>query len=64
MQKNQLSLAKIFVGVMNSALTNASNLHWAQKTAIYVFSLGVFFSGLDRAIPAFHNFFIGFIACN
>ncbi len=49
---------------MNSALSNVSNLHWAQKAAIYVFSIGIFLSGLDRAVPAFHNFLMGFIACN
>ena len=52
---------------MNSALQSAlqqERLHWAQKAAISTFSIGIFFWGLDRTVPAIHNFLMGAISCH
>jgi hypothetical protein len=52
---------------MNSALQSAlqqERLHWAQKAAITTFSTGIFFCGLDRAVPSFHNFLMGAFFCH
>ncbi|WP_320668212.1 hypothetical protein [Prochlorococcus sp. MIT 1307] len=52
---------------MNSALQSAlqqKSLHWAQKAAITTFSTGIFFWGLDRAVPAFHDFLMTTFSCH
>jgi len=52
---------------MNSALQSAlqqKSLHWAQKTAITTLSAGIFFFGLDRAVPTFHGFLMGMLSCH
>ena len=52
---------------MNSGLQEAfqdKNLHWAQKAAVYTFSLGIFFIGLSRTFPSFNNLLMGIFRCN
>jgi len=48
---------------MQSALQQKT-LHWGQKAAIVTFSTGIFFWGLERTLPAFHNFLIGAFSCH
>ena len=51
---------------MNSHMQDAlqqTKLHWGQKAAITTFSTGIFFLGIDRAIPQFHSFFINLFSC-
>jgi len=49
---------------MHSSLSSGSGLNWAQKTLVTLFASTLFIYGLDRTVPAVHNFLMGAFSCH